>query len=157
MPSEERKGKFWLKRIVNIFRWVIGLLLLISFALAVIFTITDAERPDATGLLYSSASLILGLLITPPTFIFLKKHRWIAILILVILVISNPSLSSFRNFAKDIDDSKTTIFKKKSNYFIFSIYEKEWPITGNYQRQSQSEYYIGFLGNFFEWYIENVE
>lgn len=59
----------------------------------------------------------------------------------VLVVLLNPNLASFKNYAHDVGDYPTTIYKREANYFIFSVYIKQ---TRDYTKE-----YYGFVGNFF--------
>lgn len=73
----------------------------------------------------------------------LLRIALIAILgLLSLAVILNPSTSSFKNYAHDLSDYPTTIYKREANFFIFSIYLKQ---TRDYAKE-----YYGAVGNFFE-------
>jgi hypothetical protein len=61
--------------------------------------------------------------------------------ILLIMIVTNPNQSTFKNFAKEQDDPRYTVYKRTRNYFIFSVFTKE---------SEEKKMYIGILGNFFE-------
>ncbi len=67
------------------------------------------------------------------------------------LIILNPSISSFKNYAKQVDDPEGTLYKRKTNYLIFSVYSKEQAAGSEDHRQKVSDVFIGIAGNFFYW------
>lgn len=87
----------------------------------------------------------------------LRIFKWVSIVlvgILLMLIYLNPSISEFRNFARNVGDPKGTIYKRTSNYLIFSFYSKEWRDEewsleqGNYIHDSSNQY-LGIAGNFY--------
>jgi hypothetical protein len=135
-------------RTVNIIRWIFGGLIIL-FSLLVIKELSNV-KDFLTWLLM----LFAGLLILPPTYRFLKKYYWVSLLIGLLLFFLNPSLAAFRNYAKELSDPKETIYKRQSNYLIFSFYVKEWEGVTDWDRSqlhSQRTTYLAIAGNFFKW------
>jgi hypothetical protein len=78
-----------------------------------------------------------------------KIIRWALIIlvgIILMLVLLNPSIIEFRNYAHRPGDPKGTVYRRTSNYLIFSIFSEEW-IDEN--EQAGSARYLGIAGNFF--------
>jgi hypothetical protein len=73
--------------------------------------------------------------------IMLRIALFVILGLILLTVFLNPNASSFKNYAHDLGDYPTTIYKREANYFIFSIYLKQTP---DYTKK-----YYGFAGNFF--------
>lgn len=82
--------------------------------------------------------------------------KYVAIIIITvsaILIITNPSRSSFMDY---VGESSYKGLKRESNFFLFSIY-KQTDYTEGYSRYTRSHYYVdgdeseylGIAGNFF--------
>lgn len=73
--------------------------------------------------------------------------------VVVALVILNPSYSSFKEYAGNLNTStKKVVCKRVSNYLIYSVYEKHIVHINSNDRwveQPVGEQYIGFLMNFY--------
>jgi hypothetical protein len=67
-----------------------------------------------------------------------KKLLWVGIGILILLVLTNPSLSDFK-------DAGHQGSHKKMNYLIFSTFEESIPMNGYNYRQNT---YLGICKNF---------
>jgi hypothetical protein len=93
---------------------------------------------EVLGLVFAIAFLILGVILIPPALHFVKKNNWISVAVLILLILSNPSQRSFRNFAQNTDDNNGTLYKRVANYWILSVYEKQ------YLFDDPSEFYVGF-------------
>jgi hypothetical protein len=65
---------------------------------------------------------------------FKRKILMVAAAVLVVTVLSNPSIQSFKEY---IGNKRDVTLSRPSNYFIFSIY------------QCNGSRYIGAFGNFF--------
>lgn len=96
--------------------------------------------------------LVLSTFWLIPAFFYRKYFLATSIILLAILVLTNPGPSSFANFAHRYDDKKHTTYRRVANHFVYSMYVKEYPehdeddeIGGDIQQES----YIGFLGNFY--------
>ena len=82
------------------------------------------------------------------------------ILLLIILSLANPSPSQFKDFiGNPTFDNYSMIYKRTSNWLIFSIYEfsYESPISKSYRRQdiinplnNLTGTYMGFFLNFYK-------
>lgn len=77
-------------------------------------------------------------------------------ILIIILIITNPSYTKFKNYSKDIPIKQVYINTKQlSNEFIYSVYIKETVYTWNAYGKDKIGYiertkYIGILSNFFE-------
>lgn len=85
---------------------------------------------------------ILIITITVLNFDKIKKHKKVigfaTIIIIVILVITNPTLKNFKEFNPIGFNDEQGDYRRSKNYLIFSIYEKA------------NKKYLGILKNFFE-------
>lgn len=83
----------------------------------------------------------------------LKKWQIVLIIVLGILVISNPSLTRFKEFA---GNNKSHQYMKKYNFYVCSTYVNFWDLNndGNGYDDNGNGYveYIGFLNNFINIY-----
>lgn len=82
----------------------------------------------------------------------LKISIIILVVILIIMAITNPSYSSFKEYSSELTTTKRkSIIKRVKNYLIFSIYEKQVvSITGyNDYEYAPKERYLGILMNFY--------
>jgi hypothetical protein len=80
-----------------------------------------------------------------------KQIAWVFLGIIVVLILLNPSASEFRNFIRKPTDPKSTVYKRTSNFIIFSFYLEEWTDTDNYGTDiNGAAAYLGIAGNFFE-------
>jgi hypothetical protein len=82
---------------------------------------------------------------------------YLIVVILITLLLTNPSLSSFKNYALNIDDKQSVMYKRTFNLLLFSIYTKKWHnptyiyhgettiVTSSYGEIT----YLGIIGNFF--------
>lgn len=88
----------------------------------------------------------------------IKVSGVIIIIAIIILIVTNPSYTKFKNFYKDIPIKGIYVNTKQvSNEFIFSVYIKEVVFTqyDEFEDIDQIRYiertkYIGILSNFFE-------
>lgn len=71
----------------------------------------------------------------------LKYMMWVAVVILVGMAILNPRPSEFKEYAKGYGNPNIFLYRRQTNYIIFSIYVKE--------REAFEERYLGIAGNFF--------
>ena len=87
---------------------------------------------------------------------FFSKRGFILVTIVILFMIFNPSLSSFKNY---MIDSKpfSAIYKKTFNGLLFSIFIKKWSrdkttIFGEPPAPTiyETETYLGILGNFIQ-------
>lgn len=68
-----------------------------------------------------------------------------------VMVILNPSIKKFKDFSYELEaGEKKVVYRKVSNFFIYSIYEKKIFEVDEYGyiTEKYSEKYIGFMGNF---------
>ena len=128
------------KKAFKIARWIVGFIAIIISILLLL----DAHY--SKDVLEYFLILAIGLLILPPSLIFIGKFKWVAILIILLLLIFNPSPSEFKNYSQELGDRDISIYQRKANYLIFSVYLKRWGTPVEDQ-----QLYIGLLGNFFEW------
>jgi hypothetical protein len=85
----------------------------------------------------------------------IKQIKTAIAIVFAIIIITNPSLSNFEDFApSQFNDSKYMIDKelqssRLKNYFVYSIYEVSvTTIRGNFYYKEVDRYY-GVLGNFY--------
>jgi hypothetical protein len=83
-----------------------------------------------------------------------NKVTYASIILIAFLIISNPSIESFRNYAIDLHDYKVLSLKKESYFIIFSIYSKEFfpssPAKADAEKFAIKRRYLGIAGNFFQ-------
>lgn len=79
----------------------------------------------------------------------LKKILWVVGCGVLILLLTNPSISQFTNYAKLPTDIHNAKYRRTANYFLFSYYMKEWTKNGFPSGESESEEYVGIFGNFY--------
>jgi len=78
----------------------------------------------------------------------MKNIKWIALVILALLVLFNPSPTSFNKYIEGKSGYVAKKTYRKANYLIFSIY-----YNGGYrndERVTANDTYVGFLENFIE-------
>lgn len=79
----------------------------------------------------------------------LKRKHYIILAIVALLMLTNPSISSFKSYLHQ--DSYSGI-GRDFNGLVFSVYSDhtyEW--KGSFRRQEYTQtFYIGILGNFFK-------
>lgn len=74
-------------------------------------------------------------------------------IILVFLWLTNPSYAKFKEFGAEISTTyRKAVYKRTSNYIIFSIYQKQIIVTDRYTELEveKTENYIGILMNFYK-------
>jgi hypothetical protein len=82
----------------------------------------------------------------------MKKNRVFIIIgiVLAVLIITNPSLKKFSEYKYGIGGIRVVNidehFYKMNNFFIFSTFRQT---NGRWNKENR--YYIGILGNFFEY------
>lgn len=84
-----------------------------------------------------------------------KKKTALIVLGVIILsmMLTNPKPSSFKEFSPDVSFKyKKWIYKRKSNWLIFSVYQKDLYVVDEYDGSvtvQESYKYVGILKNFF--------
>ena len=147
-----RRVQFRWDKLFATVRWFTGIFfILFSFFIL----IKESNFEDILSWLFFC---LIGLILIPLSFKFIVKVRWILISIIISLIFLNPSITAFRNYSKELDDPKT-IYKKETNFILFSIFKKEWisnQTTIHEYNSSELEderitkSYLGIFGNFFE-------
>jgi hypothetical protein len=137
------------KKVIVVFRWVLGIPLITLSLYGVIEDYNFKEKLLALGI------LILGLLLLPFVFRFVRKNIAILTLsVIALLLIFNPGLTAFKNYSIEITDARQTLYKREANYLLFSFYQKQWRGREDMQEdlaEIYTENYIGILGNFYPW------
>lgn len=129
-------------------RWAAGCGLLTAVTLTLLYdTVTFDQYPALCC--YAMA----GLFLLPPVGAFIYRHRSVIGVVVLVLALLNPSFSAFRHHAERAKDQERTVYIRQLNFFLFSIYRKEWP---EYNGKVSSETYIGFLGNFWSEPLKNT-
>lgn len=78
----------------------------------------------------------------------IKNCRYIFGLVLIFLILSNPSLNSFKDFIGLYPEVEANNRVRRSyNFFIFSTYQE-----AHEDNFGSSLYYIGIADNFFQYY-----
>lgn len=83
----------------------------------------------------------------------LSKTGIVIGIIITFLWITNPSYTRFKEFGADVSTThRKVIFKRTSNFIVFSIYQKQIIIAdGGWTPHVESdEKYIGLLMNFYK-------
>lgn len=81
----------------------------------------------------------------------MKKVYVILLAVVIILALSNPTITRFKEEQADyIANSPSVIVKRKTNFVVFSIYET-YVLNDLYTNGITDHYrYLGILGNFIE-------
>jgi hypothetical protein len=80
-----------------------------------------------------------------------KLLGYILLSVILIAVFTNPSYKSFEEFSKENNELelKRFVLRKRSNYLIFSVYEKErYHIEYSIDEWYEKDVYYGYLLNF---------
>ena len=79
-------------------------------------------------------------------------RKWVALVclgLLILLIVTNPSLSSFKNYAKEFGEKGDEVFYKRDrNYLLFSVFMRQSPNENDVGKRNH-EYYYGILGDFY--------
>jgi hypothetical protein len=81
---------------------------------------------------------------------YLKYILYAIAFILFVMIIFNPSPTAFKEYAVGLENPHYYIYRRQTNYIIFSVYVKiqKQEVDGRLIEGDENRY-IGFLGNFF--------
>jgi len=80
----------------------------------------------------------------------LKKHQKIALILLVILLVTNPSHKDCQEFGQNSPTNKVSYVNRDFNFFVFSIYKIGYKVKNKPYHYRLENRYVGILGNFFK-------